>query len=163
VQGVFAAANAHRMSIVVHMRASLSRKRPYGAEQARVFIEKLLPMAPDVLVQVAHMATAGPGYDDPPAQDALRVFVDAIASGDPRVRNLWFDASGLVHDKLPPTEAALLAADMRRVGLGRVLFGSDAAVPPNLPPREAWAAFRRLPLREEELARIAANLAPYLR
>jgi hypothetical protein len=26
-----------------------------------------------------------------------------------------------------------------------------------------WAAFRRLPLTEEEFARIAANVAPYMR
>ena len=30
-------------------------------------------------------------------------------------------------------------------------------------PREAWAAFRELPLTEEEFARIARNTAPYLR
>jgi hypothetical protein len=29
--------------------------------------------------------------------------------------------------------------------------------------REGWAAFRRLPLREDELARIAGNVAPSLR
>jgi len=36
---VFRAANEHRMAIVIHMRASISRKRPYGAQQARVFLE----------------------------------------------------------------------------------------------------------------------------
>src|SRR5688500_12681762 len=43
----FAAANRHRMAIAVHMRASISLKRPYGAEQARVFLEQLLPAAPN--------------------------------------------------------------------------------------------------------------------
>jgi len=45
----------------------------------------------------------------------------------------------------------------------RVLFGSDAAVAPNVPPKEAWAVFRRLPLTEKEFATIARNVAPYLR
>ncbi|MBC5767315.1 amidohydrolase family protein [Ramlibacter albus] len=163
VQAVFAAANAHRMAIVVHARASVSRKRPYGAAQARVFLEKLLPAAPDVVVQVAHLAATGPGYDDPAGRDALGVYIDAIARNDPRVRNLWLDASGLLHAKLPGSEAALLAADIRRVGVGRVLFGSDAAVPPNFTPREAWAAFSQVPLTTAELDTIAGNVAPYLR
>ena len=63
---VFRAANEHRMAIVVHLRANISKKRPYGAVQARAFLELLLPAAPDVEVQVAHMAGTGPGYDDPP-------------------------------------------------------------------------------------------------
>jgi predicted TIM-barrel fold metal-dependent hydrolase len=163
VRDVFAAANAHRMAIVVHARASISRKRPYGAEQAGVVIEQLLPAAPDVAVQVAHMAATGPGYDDPPAREALAAYADAISRGDPRVRNLWFDASGLVSATLAPADAGRLAEDIRRVGVERVLFGSDAAIAPNLAPREAWAAFRKLPLSPAELARIAANVAPYLR
>jgi predicted TIM-barrel fold metal-dependent hydrolase len=32
---VFRAANEHRMAVVVHLRASISRKRPYGPVQAR--------------------------------------------------------------------------------------------------------------------------------
>ena len=49
---VFRAANAHHMAIVIHMRASISRKRPYGARQAQIFLDQLLPEAPDVVVQV---------------------------------------------------------------------------------------------------------------
>jgi len=30
-------------------------------------------------------------------------------------------------------------------------------------PREGWAAFRQLPLTEDEFRTIAGNLAPYLR
>jgi predicted TIM-barrel fold metal-dependent hydrolase len=47
------------------------------------------------------------------------------------------------------------------VGVERILYGSDAAAPGLPKPREWWAAFRRLPLREEEFERIAHNLAPY--
>src|SRR5712691_8365324 len=61
---VFGAANANRMAIVVHMRSSVTKQRPYGAAQAHVFIEQVLPAAPDVPVQIAHLAGAG-GYDDP--------------------------------------------------------------------------------------------------
>ena len=37
---VFRLANERRMALVIHLRASTSRKRPYGTEQARVFIEE---------------------------------------------------------------------------------------------------------------------------
>ena len=62
---VFRAANKHRMTIVVHLRASISKQRPYGAIQARVFLEQLLPLARNIDVQVAHLAGTGPGYNDP--------------------------------------------------------------------------------------------------
>jgi predicted TIM-barrel fold metal-dependent hydrolase len=160
---VFAAANAHRMAIAVHMRASISRQRPYGAAQAQVFLETLLPAAPDVVVQVAHMAGTGPGFDDPPAHEALAVLAEAVARGDPRTRQLWFDVASVTQPGMAPAHAALLARRIRQVRVERVVFGTDAAVGSNLRPREAWAAFRALPLTEDEFARIAGNVAPYLR
>jgi len=33
----------------------------------------------------------------------------------------------------------------------------------NPPPQQAWAAFRKLPLSDEEFRTIASNLAPYMR
>ena len=160
---VFRAANRHRMPIVVHMRANVGLKRPYGAAQARVFLEQLLPLAPDVPVQVAHLAGTGPGYDDPPADSALAVLAEAVERGDPRTRRLWFDVASVVDRGISPANAALVARRIRQLGAGRVLYGTDAAVGDNLRPREAWAAFRRLPLTRAELARIARNVAPYLR
>lgn len=160
---VFAAANASRMAIVVHMRASVSKQRPYGAAQASVFLEKLLPAAPDVVVQVAHFAGTGPGYDDPPSDAAMAVLAEAAERGDPRTRNLWFDIASMANGELTAGQQALLAKRIRQVGAGRVLYGSDAALGDNLRPREAWAALRGLPLTPDEVARIAANLAPYLR
>src|SRR5262245_15471957 len=44
----------------------------------------------------------------------------------------------------------------------RILFGSDGATGGDAPPREAWAAFRKLPLTEAELRTIAFNVPPYL-
>lgn len=51
---------------------------------------------------------------------------------------------------------------IRQVGVERVLYGSDAATGDNLRPREGWAAFRQPPLRQDEFARSARNVAPYL-
>lgn len=162
VRRVFAAANAARMPIVVHLRANIANATAYGAPAARAFIDDVLAAAPDVDVQVAHLAGTGPGYDDPPADSAMAVLADAVTQRDPRVRRLWFDVAGIATTHMSAESAARMVARMRDVGMGRLLYGSDAATPGNLPPREAWAAFRRLPLTHAELSRIARNTAPYL-
>jgi predicted TIM-barrel fold metal-dependent hydrolase len=163
LQQVFRAANAHHMAIVIHMRASISRHRPYGAVQARAFLEQVLPSAPDVVVQVAHLAGSGPGYEDPPADSAMAVLAEAVERKDPRTRNLWFDVTTVVDRNISPANAALVVRRIRQVGVERTLYGSDAAAGTNLRPREGWAAFRRIPLTEQEFSRIASNVAPYLR
>ena len=160
---VFRAADQHHMAIVVHLRASISRKRPYGAQQARIFLDQLLPLAPDVPVQVAHLAGSGPGYDDPPADSAMAVLAEAVEKHEPQTRRLLFDVATVVDRNISPAHAALVAKRIRQVGVDRILYGSDAAVGDNLRPREGWAAFRRLPLTEHEFAKIASNVAPYLR
>jgi predicted TIM-barrel fold metal-dependent hydrolase len=157
---VFRAANEHGMAIVVHMRASISRKRPYGATQARTFLEQLLPLAADVPVQIAHLAGTGPGYDDPPADSAMAVLADAVR-GNRYARRLWFDVAGVVDAGISPMHAALVARRIRQVGIERVLYGSDGAVGENLRPQQSWAAFRGLSLTDDEIARIADNVAPY--
>jgi uncharacterized protein len=160
---VFRAANQHQMAIVVHLRASISKKRPYGPVQARAFLEDLLPAAPDVVVQVAHLAGSGPGYDDPPADSAMALLAEAVEKKDPRARRLRFDVAGVVDRNITPAQAALVVKRIRQVGVDRILYGSDAAAGDNLRPREAWAAFRRLPLTQREFETIASNEAPYLR
>jgi predicted TIM-barrel fold metal-dependent hydrolase len=159
---VFRAANEHRMAIVVHLRASISKKRPYGPQQARAFLEQLLPAAPDVPVQVAHLAGTGPGYDDPPADSVMAVLAEAVEKHDPRTRRLWFDVATVVDPHISTANAALVVRRIRQVGVSRILYGSDAAVGDNA-PRSGWASFRRLPLTKREFESIAGNVAPYLR
>lgn len=158
---VFAAANARGMAIVVHLRANIGNKRPYGAHEARVFLDQVLPAAPDVTVQVAHLGGTGPGFEDPPARDVLAVLAEAMEAGHPATRHLWFDVASIMQRDTTPDAAALLARRILQIGVGRVLYGTDSAQGGNLRPREAWAAFRRLPLSEAEFARIARNVPPY--
>lgn len=47
VRRVFRAANDAGMAIVAHMRSSTTYKLPYGRDEARVFLNELLPAAPD--------------------------------------------------------------------------------------------------------------------
>ena len=159
---VFRAANDRGMAIILHARSSFSRRLPYGADEARIFIEQLLPAAPDVPVQVGHLGGAG-GWDDAPSEAALAVFADAMRRKDPRTRNLWFDVAAVVTPDIPPAKAAEIAERIRQLGLRRVLYGSDSPTGGNLPPRLGWAAFRLLPLTDAELRTIATNVAPYMR
>ena len=161
---VFAAANRHRMPIIAHIRSSISRGLPYGAAEARIVLEELLPSAPDVMVQVAHLAGAG-GYADTTVDAAMSVFVDAFVRRDPRVRNAYFDVATAVglRPEINERTARLVVQRMREIGIERFFFGSDAAAAPNLAPREAWALFLKLPLTPREFTTIATNVAPYLR
>jgi uncharacterized protein len=161
VRKIFEAANARRLPIVVHMHTSISKHRNYGRDEALVFLNELLPAAPDVPVQIAHLAGAG-DYDTT-TDAALKVFVEAIARHDPRVKNLWFDVTSVVLAGISPDKAKLVASRIRQIGLSKVLYGSDAHAGGNPAPREGWAAFRELPLTEAEFSTIAQNLAPYMR
>lgn len=136
-------------------------RRPYGAEQARIFLDKVLPVAPDVTVQIAHLCGAG-GYDDPSVDEALSVFIEAIGKQDPRMARVYFDVSSVAGLGDWESKAGVIAERIRQLGLNRVLYGSDGAIAGNH-PHEAWQAFKRLPLSEAEFAAIAGNVAPYLR
>jgi len=160
LRAVFRAANERRIPIVIHMRASISQGMPYGREEARIFFDSILPVAPDIPVQIAHLAGSG-GYDAV-TDSALSVFVDAIGRQDPRTRQLWFDVT-TVGRNATPAEAQLIATRIRQLGVQRVLYGSDAATGGNLPPRESWAEFLKLPLTPADFQTIATNVAPYMR
>lgn len=160
---VFRAANARGMAIVMDMRASRALGRPYGAEQARVLLEQVLPFAPDVPVQVSHLAGNGPGFGDTPAREALAVLAEAAARQDPRMRQVWFDVAAVVQGDLPADEARRLVRRLRQLGLDRVLYGSDAPPGAGIEAAGGWDAFLRLPLDDAETARVARNVVPYLR
>jgi predicted TIM-barrel fold metal-dependent hydrolase len=161
VRKIFEAANRYRMAIVVHMRTSIDNHRKYGADEARVFLNELLPAAPDVPVQIAHLAGSG-GYEAT-TDAALGVFVDALERHDARMKNVWFDVTVVVRRGMPPDVLQQIAARIRQIGVERVLYGSDAATNPLAYPRAGWEAFRRLPLTEAEFQTIAENITPYMR
>jgi uncharacterized protein len=158
---VFALANRHGMAIVVHARTTISLKRPYDARHARVFLDTLLPAAPDVPVQIAHLGGSG-GFDEPGLDEAVGIFVDAIAAKDPRVARLWFDVSGVAGIGKWPAPASRVAERIRQIGLDRVLWGADGAAGGNA-PAAAWKSFSQTPLTPQELEAIRSNVAPYLR
>lgn len=157
---VFATAERHRAPIVIHMRPRSDT--PYIPEDAQLFLDKLLPSAPDVIVQLAHLAGSGPGFPVD-AQAAFNVFAEAIERGDPRTRNLYFDQCTVAWSETTPEEGARIAEAIRRVGVKRVFFGSDMPVSGNPAPKESWDIFRaKVPLTPAEFRAIALNVPPYL-
>jgi uncharacterized protein len=156
---LFEAANAHRMAMIVHLEPG----RFYGPAEVELFLDELVSRAPDITIQIAHMAGNGPGLT---SLEALEAFAHLREAGDPRTRNLYFDFAGIVTGRMGEREAALMVQRMRQIGLDRVLFASDAAPGTTVNPSaaEQWREVRRrLPLTDEELRVVARNQAPYFR
>ena len=154
----FKAANDNRIAIVVHLEPG----KFYGAKEVEIFLNKIASAAPDITIQIAHLAGNGPGITSP---EALAAFAEARAAKDPRTKNLYFDFAGLVHKDLSAKEAELMVARMRQIGLDHVLYASDSSpdVGGNAPTAEHWTYTRRkLSLTDAELKTIAGNIAPYL-
>jgi predicted TIM-barrel fold metal-dependent hydrolase len=164
VRQVFRAANARRMPIVVHVWTGDERiGRPYGRAEAEVFLKDILAAAPDIPIQIAHLAGAGPGLDRG-SKEALAVFANAISAGDWRARNVYFDVATTVTLQTSSEDSILIAGRLHQIGLHRILYGSDMAIGSNPTARQGWAAFRRmLPLTEAEFKTIVQNVAPYMR
>ncbi|HEX7360164.1 MAG TPA: amidohydrolase family protein [Bryobacteraceae bacterium] len=161
VRRVFGAADRHGMAVLVHLHANVNHHRPYGAKEARIVLEQVIPEAPDVDIQIAHLAGAG-GYDDPTTDEALQVFVQAIERKDSRMKHIYFDVSGIALPGMWEDKAGLIVKRIRQVGISRVLYGSDVAIPGNT-PKEALERWHKLPLTQKEFRMIDSNVASYIR
>ena len=155
---LFAAANERRMPVVVHL---MTPAADYGRAHSEAFLRHVVAAAPDVPIQVAHLAGSGPGYWN--VDSALVVFAEAAAGNDPLMRNVYFDVATIVTQDMDQRTMQLVARRIRELGTSRVLFGSDYPASPELTPRNLWAAFRMLPLTDAEFQSIAANRPAYIR
>jgi predicted TIM-barrel fold metal-dependent hydrolase len=100
----------------------------------------------------------------PKAEDAFEVYANAAANSDPLMKNVFVDVASMVTRNTRPETLELVARRLRQFGLRRVLFASDRAPGgANDAPKDAWEAFRRLPLTEQEFRTVAENVAPYMR
>jgi predicted TIM-barrel fold metal-dependent hydrolase len=149
------------MAIVVHMRPSVTKQRPYGRKQAQTFLDELLPAAPDIPIQIAHLTGAGT-YDEPSTDEALSVFIEAITHGDSRMTHVYFDVSGIAGYGKWTDKADRIVERIRQIGVQRIVFGSDGARGGGLAPSDAWGDFLKLPLSDAEKQAIARNVAPYM-
>ena len=152
IKAIYALANELGLPVVAH----LANAPEYGRLDSELFLNEVLPSAPNVPVIVAHL-WGGSDYKD----DALAVYADAVSAGDPRTKNLYFDVAQVSLGNKPPTVLRRIAERIRQIGISRILYGSDGARMGGLPPAEMWQDFRsRVPLTEAELRAIANNVLP---
>jgi predicted TIM-barrel fold metal-dependent hydrolase len=153
MQQVFGLAEQLRVPILVHMRARGGEN--YGAEDARLFVEKLLPVAPDVDVIVAHFAGGGDYSDE--LDQVMAAFAEAVQKREPGTKNLYFDVAGVVTEESTPHLSALIAKRIRQIGPKHILYGSDT-LPPGGSIHAGWEIFRsKLPLTPAEFQTIMQN------
>ena len=153
---IFELAQRGRAPVLVHMRARGGES--YGAQDAQLFLDRLVPLAPDVAIVVAHLGSAGPGYAQ--ADDIMAVFGAAARAKHASMRNLYIDVATNVTPETTTEEASLIVKRIRDVGASRILYGSDLS-PPGGSIAKGWELFRtKLPLTEAELRTIAANELP---
>lgn len=165
---VFSIANELRQPVIVHLR---TRNENYGAKDAQIFIEEVLPHAQDIVVQVAHLG--GWSGMDEATRAVVATFAEAIQQdNDGTLDGLIFDTAETVipesraKGRKPLVERVReinqrTARAIQELGADRVVFGSDWVAPAKLKPR-AKALASELPLPAEMIAELAANRAPYL-
>lgn len=160
VAEVFTLAERRGAGVLVHMRARGGAN--YGAEDAQVFLDRVVSVAPSIDIVVAHLGESGPGWTAI-GDDVMSVFAAAAERHDPRMRNVYFDVATNVTEETTPATAALIAQRIRSVGPGHVLYGSDLG-PPGGSIKAGWEIFRdKMPLRDEELRTIASNVTRFAR
>jgi uncharacterized protein len=169
----FATADRLRMPILIHLRAG---ETWHGRHNVQMFMERVLPAAAHVPVQVTHLGGWG-GYDRA-TDDTLSTFAGICEEHPDGCRNLYFDISAVVLS--PDTAKAApgsddrvlwdeqkdfvdgpdrLAANLRRIGLSRILFGTDW---PYVTASDYIDTLRHsLRLSPAELKQVLGNVAPY--
>jgi len=160
VQGVFGLSQRRGVPVLVHMRARGGSD--YGAEDARIFLDQVLPVAPGIEVVVAHLGASGPGYT-PQNDEVMAVFAAAAERKDPRIDKLYFDVATNVTEETTPAELQLVAQRIRQLGPAHVLYGSDLS-PPGGSVRRGLEIFRtKVQLTKEEFEQIANNRLRFAR
>jgi predicted TIM-barrel fold metal-dependent hydrolase len=160
MQHLLALAEKRRVPVLIHMRARGGTD--YGAQDAKLFLDHIVPMAPSVEVVIAHLGASSPGY---PAQndEVMAVFGEAARQRDPRMRNIYFDVSANVTEEMTPEQGAQLAQRLRQVGLRRILYGSDLSAPGGS-IRAGWEIFRdRSGLTPTEIRLVFNNRTRFVR
>jgi predicted TIM-barrel fold metal-dependent hydrolase len=161
VRKMFAVASAERMPVMVHLGPTADGA---GGAEARLLIDSLLAPSGPVELILAHLGTSG-GYTFA-TKAIVRRFAEALRTRpELREHTIWFDLSAVGLTTASEQAAALtpedftdLSADLRELGLERVVFGTD------YPAFNSVAYMSTLeeglPLTREELIGIAGNGLP---
>lgn len=155
---VMARAEEEQRPVLVHLVAT---DDDITEEDARRFVDEVVRPHPALELYLAHMGGNG-GYRVS-ARRVVAAFLDFFAEGeDQRQRPIFFELSAVLltrnTDGVPvsrPEDTEALARDLRRLGLHRILFGSD--YPVFDAEEHARALQERLPLTPTEFTQVLAN------
>ncbi|HTJ29187.1 MAG TPA: amidohydrolase family protein [Acidobacteriaceae bacterium] len=168
----FREANDFHMAILIHLRP---REGWAAVKDIQIFFKEVLPKAPDVMVQIAHLAGWG-GYDR--STDAgLSALLDLCEKQKSACSHLYFDLAAVLLPKdaekaadedtrlLAKEQAgftegpARLAANLRCIPKGHVLFATDW---PDIKITDNVQMVRsQLLLKPDEIDEILDSKAPY--
>ena len=154
------------LAIIIHLQ---TRREDFGRRDVEAFVDEVIPAAPDVPVQVAHMG--GDSRFDSATVRSFDALADAMEEHPERMDDVFFDM-GLV--PFPEQRARgdtarqrvyrrwnrRFAEAVRRVGPDRVVFGTD--YPEARPGQYARRLRQSLPLTPSEIRDLFDDRAPYL-
>jgi len=158
-------AERHGLALLLHVDP---QRRGLVVADVERFIAEVLDPHPRLEIVVAHLGGSG-GYGawTRSVLGAFTAWLQREAAAGRARPGVFFDLSAALLEKesegVPATteaEAKALGEDLRRLGLARVLFGSDSPV--FSPQRLAELLGERSGLAAAELARVLANRAPVL-
>lgn len=150
LSAVFAAAASAGLPIAIHVGGF-----EFDPAEAELFITEVLPSAGDDWVQIAHAAGGTPDKDH---AGSLKVFADHIQRDDPLTRQLLFDLAYVPAPEEDSLKVAGIAAQLRRIGMNRLLFASDFDV---ITPVKEMEWLKRLGFTPPELDTVRGNCAPW--
>jgi predicted TIM-barrel fold metal-dependent hydrolase len=160
---VFALAQDLGVPLLIHLNAV---DEGSGVKGVEILLRELIAGYPKTEIYIAHLGGYG-GYSTQ-TEEVLNAFIHHLSQDAAlKDRQILFDLSAVVLKEAsegvqPPDEERLkrLASDLRRLGLHRVLFGSDHPV---FDPQEyARTLLGKLRLKEDEVQQILSNEAPVL-
>lgn len=164
VADIFALAQEKGTPVLLHVNAVYADHRK---QQVDILVRELLHKHPKVDVYIAHLGGSG-GYN-PIVGEVLQMFINHLSRGGAlERRRVFFELSAVVLTESsegvePPDEERLrqLSADLRKLGLDRILFGSDHPV---FNSQEYAQTLRhKLNMSEKEIQQILGNEAPVLK
>lgn len=166
LRDVFGAADRNELPVIVHLQ---TRREDFGRREVEIFVDRVVPAAPDIPIQVAHMG--GDSRFDAPTRRAVEAFLTAFEEDPEGTANIYFDMAlvpmPLSHARGDSARRArfdemnqAFSEAVRRIGPDRIVFGTDF---PEYPPGAYVEGLRKsLPLPDSLLRDLLDDRAPYL-
>lgn len=167
LRSFFSLLEERELPVIIHLQ---TRRPDFGTDEVNVFVDEVLPAAPNIPVQIAHMG--GNSRFDSATVRSFDALVRAIRDHPQRMDDVFFDM-GLV--PFPPQRAQgdtdrqkiyrrwnrRFAEAVRTVGPDRVVFATD--YPEARPGLYAERLRESLPLADSTITDLYDDRAPYLR